>query len=130
VKIIEGTEIFFGYGSCFNYMIELSEDLLNDRIYSDYKQLLLLIQSEKPTLACKLVIEVINCKFNWWPLRSYLPGFTLSQMWEKCLKENFETVRQHDCKKTCLEKQMESTMIILASGGWHETCLNFSKYLY
>jgi hypothetical protein len=42
-------------------------------------------------------------------------------MWEKYFKENFETVRQHDCRKTCLERQMESTMIILASGGWHET---------
>jgi hypothetical protein len=38
VKITEGTKIVFGYGSCFNYMIELSEDLLNNRIYSDYKQ--------------------------------------------------------------------------------------------
>jgi hypothetical protein len=38
VKIIEGTKIVFGYGLCFDYMmIELSEDLLNDRIYSDYK---------------------------------------------------------------------------------------------
>jgi hypothetical protein len=51
MKIIEGTKIFFGYGSCFNYMIELSEDLLNDRIYSDYKQVLLTIQKERPALA-------------------------------------------------------------------------------
>jgi hypothetical protein len=84
-------------------MIELSEDLLNDRIYSDYKQVLLLIQSERPALARQLAIEVINCKFNWWPLKSYLPGLTLAQMWKRYFKENFETVRQHNCKKTCLE---------------------------
>jgi hypothetical protein len=30
VKIIEGTKIIFGYGSYFDYMIELSEDLLNE----------------------------------------------------------------------------------------------------
>jgi hypothetical protein len=37
VKITEGTKIIFSCGSCFDYMIELLEDLLNDRIYSDYK---------------------------------------------------------------------------------------------
>jgi hypothetical protein len=39
-------------------------------------------------------------------------------MWERYFKEKFETVRQHDCKKTCLEKHMELTMIITAD--WHE----------
>jgi hypothetical protein len=119
VKISEGTKIVFGYGLCFDYMIELSEDLLNDRIYSDYKQVLLLIQSEIPALARQLEVEVINCKLHWWPLRSYFVGLTLAQMWGKYFKENFATVRQHDCKKTCLERHMESTMIITA--GWHET---------
>jgi hypothetical protein len=99
-------------------MTELSEELLNERLYSDYKQVLLLIQKERPALAHQLSMEVINCKLNWWPLRSFLSGFTLAQMWEKYFKENFETIRQHDCKKTCLERQMESTMIITA--GWHE----------
>jgi hypothetical protein len=121
VKITDGIKIVFGYGSCFNYMIELSEDLLNDRIYSDYKQVLLLRQKERLALARQLAIEVINSKLNWWTLRSFLPGLTLAQMWEKYFKENFETIRQHDCKNTCVERQMESTMIILASGGWYET---------
>jgi hypothetical protein len=60
-------------------MIELSEDLLNDRIYSDYKQVLVLLQSERPALARQLV-EVVNCKLHWWPLRPYLTGLTLAQM--------------------------------------------------
>jgi hypothetical protein len=80
VKITEGIKIVFGYGSCFDYMMELSEDLLNDRIYSDYKQVLLLIQSERPALAHQLAVEVINCKLHWWILRSYFAGLTLAQM--------------------------------------------------
>jgi hypothetical protein len=64
VKITEGTEIVFSCGSCFDYMIELSEDLLNDRIYSDYKQVLILLQSERPALTHQLVVEVINCKLH------------------------------------------------------------------
>jgi hypothetical protein len=55
-------------------MIELSEDLLDDRIFSDYKQVLVLLQSERPALARQLVVEVINCKLHWWPLRSYIVG--------------------------------------------------------
>jgi hypothetical protein len=116
VKITEGTKIVFGYGSCFDYMIELSEDLLNDRIYSDYKQVLLLIQFERLVLAHQLAMEVVNCKFHWWTLRSYFVGLTLAQMWEKYFKENFATIRQHDCKKTCLERQMESTMVSQLAG--------------
>jgi hypothetical protein len=65
VKITDGIKIVFCYGSCFDYMIELSEDLLNDRIYSDYKQVLLLLQSERLALARQLVVEVINCKLHW-----------------------------------------------------------------
>jgi hypothetical protein len=42
-------------------------------------------------------------------------------MWEKYFKENLGTVRKHDKKRTCLEKQIESTLIIFASDGWHET---------
>jgi hypothetical protein len=118
VKITEGTKIVFGYGSCFDYMIELSEDLLNDRIYSDYKQVLLLIQSERPALARQLAVEIINCKFHWWPLRSYIADLTLAQMWERYYKKNIGIVRQHDVKKTCLAKHMESTLVITAS--WHE----------
>jgi hypothetical protein len=64
VKIAEGTKIVFSCGSCFDYMIELSEDLLNDRIYSDYKQVSLLIQSERPALAHQLEVEVGNCKLH------------------------------------------------------------------
>jgi hypothetical protein len=63
-------------------MIELSENLLNDRIYSDYKQVLLLIQNERPALARQLVMEVINCKLNWWPSRSYLPGLTVGKIFQ------------------------------------------------
>jgi hypothetical protein len=118
VKSIEGTKIVFSYGSCFDYMIELSEELLNERIYSDYKQVLLLIQFERPALARQLAVEVVNCKLHWWPLRSYLSGLTLAQMWERYFRENFGIIRQHDIKKTCLAKHMESTMIITAS--WHE----------
>jgi hypothetical protein len=40
VKITEGIRIVLSYGSCFDYMIELSEELLNERIYWDYKQVL------------------------------------------------------------------------------------------
>jgi hypothetical protein len=80
VKITEGTKIVFGYGSCFDYMIKLSKDLLNDRIYSNYKQVLLLIQSERPALARQLEVEVVTCKLHWWFLRSYLRGLTLAQM--------------------------------------------------
>jgi hypothetical protein len=39
-------------------------------------------------------------------------------MWEKYYKENFGLIRQHDIKKTFLEKQIESTMIILSN--WNE----------
>jgi hypothetical protein len=35
VKITEGTKIVFSYGLCLDYMIELSEDLLNDRKSSE-----------------------------------------------------------------------------------------------
>jgi hypothetical protein len=66
-----------------------------------------------------LAIQVANCKLYWWPLRSYLRGLTLAQMWERYYTENFGILSQHDIKKTCLEKQIESTMIITA--GWHET---------
>jgi hypothetical protein len=62
MKITEGTKIVFK--SCFNYIIELSLDLLNNRIYSDYKQVLFLIQSERPALARQLVVEVINYKLH------------------------------------------------------------------
>jgi hypothetical protein len=64
VKITEGIKIVFSCGSCFDYMIELSEDLLNDRIYSDYKQVLVLLQSERPALAPQLAIQVVNCKLH------------------------------------------------------------------
>jgi hypothetical protein len=40
-------------------------------------------------------------------------------MWERYYKENFGLIRQHDIKKTCLEKQIKSTMII--SSSWHGT---------
>jgi hypothetical protein len=60
VKITEGTKIVFSCGSCFDYMIELSEDMLNDRIYSDYKQVLVLLQSERPVLARQLAVEVVT----------------------------------------------------------------------
>jgi hypothetical protein len=83
VKTTEGTKIVFGYVSCFNYMIELSKNLLNNRIYSDYKQVLLLIQSERPALAHQLAIQVVNCKLHWWLLRSYFASLTLIQMWER-----------------------------------------------
>jgi hypothetical protein len=61
-------------------MIELSEDLLNERVYSDYKQVLLMIQKERPALARQLAVEIVNCKLHWWPLRSYLAGLTLAQI--------------------------------------------------
>jgi hypothetical protein len=64
VKITDGIKIIFGYGLCFNYMIEMSKDLLNDRIYSDYKQVLLLIKSERLALTRQLAVEVINSKLN------------------------------------------------------------------
>jgi Fe-S oxidoreductase len=60
VKIIEGTKIVFSCGSCFDYMIELSEDLLNDIIYSDYKQVLFLLQFERLDLARQLAVEVVT----------------------------------------------------------------------
>jgi hypothetical protein len=69
-------------------------------------------------LARQLAIQVVNCKLHWWPLRSYLAGLTLAQMWERYYTEKFGIVRQHYIKKTCLEKQIESIMIITA--GWHE----------
>jgi hypothetical protein len=72
------------------------EDLLNDRIYSDYNQVLFLLQSERPALTCQLVIQVANCKLHWWPLRSYLRGLTLAQMWERYCTEIFGILRQHD----------------------------------
>jgi hypothetical protein len=80
VKITEGTKIVLSYGSCFDYMIELSENLLNERIYSDYKQLLVLLQSERLSLARQLAVEVVTCKLNWWPIRSYLRGLTLRKI--------------------------------------------------
>jgi hypothetical protein len=64
-------------------------------------------------------VEVVNCKLHWWPLRSYLRGLTLAQMWERYYTENFGILRQHDIKKICLAKHMESTMVITFS--WHET---------
>jgi hypothetical protein len=77
VKTTEGIKIVLGYGSCVDYMIELSENLLNDRIYSDYKQVLVLIQSERPALVW---VEVINYKLNWWPIRSYLKGLNVGKV--------------------------------------------------
>jgi hypothetical protein len=38
VKITEGIKIILSCGSCSDNMIDLSEELLNERIYSDYKQ--------------------------------------------------------------------------------------------
>jgi hypothetical protein len=100
-------------------MIGLSDDLLYDRIYSDYKQVLVLLQFERPALARQLAVEIVNCKLHWWTLRSYLRGLTLAQMWEKYFTENLKILRQYDIKKTCLEKQIESTLIITSI--WHET---------
>jgi hypothetical protein len=80
MKIFEGTKIVFGYGSCFDCMIDLSEELLNKRIYSDYKQILVLLQSERPVLVSQLVVEVIVCKFHWWFIRFYLRHLTLAQI--------------------------------------------------
>jgi hypothetical protein len=85
-------------------MIDLSEELLNERIYSDYKQVLILLQSERLALARQLVVEVVTCKLHWWPIRSYLRGLTLAQMWERYYTENFEIIKQNDIKKTCFEK--------------------------
>jgi hypothetical protein len=34
MKITEGIKIVLSYGSYFDYMIDLSEELLNERIYS------------------------------------------------------------------------------------------------
>jgi hypothetical protein len=93
VKITEGIKIVLGYGSCFNYMIKLSEDLLNDRIYSDYKQVLVLLQSERPALAHQLALQVVNCKLHWWFIRSYLRGLTLAQMWERYFTKKFGILR-------------------------------------
>jgi hypothetical protein len=33
-------------------------------------------------------------------------------MWERYYTEKFGIMRQHDIKKTCLEKQIELTMVI------------------
>jgi hypothetical protein len=74
VKITEGIEIVLSYGLCFDYMIDLLEELLNERIYSDYKKVLVLLQSKRPALACQLAVEVVACKLQWWPIRSYLRG--------------------------------------------------------
>jgi hypothetical protein len=60
VKITDGIKIVFSCGSCFDYMIKLSEELLNERIYSDYKQVLILLQSERLALACQLAVEVVT----------------------------------------------------------------------
>jgi hypothetical protein len=80
VKITEGLKIVLSYGSCFDYMIDLSEELLNERIYSDYKKVLILLQSERLTLARQLTVEVVACKLHWWHIRSYLRGLTLTQI--------------------------------------------------
>jgi hypothetical protein len=37
-------------------MISLLEELLNKRIYSDYKQMLVLLQSKRPALARQLEV--------------------------------------------------------------------------
>jgi hypothetical protein len=39
-------------------------------------------------------------------------------MWERYFIENFGILRQHDIKKTCLEKQIE--FIMAFTSGWHE----------
>jgi Fe-S oxidoreductase len=62
VEITESIKIVLSCGSCFDYMIELSEELLND---SDYKQVLVLLQSERPALARQLSVEVVTCKLHW-----------------------------------------------------------------
>jgi hypothetical protein len=46
-KITEGIKIVLSYGSCSDNMIDLPEELLNERIYSDYKQILVLLQIRK-----------------------------------------------------------------------------------
>jgi hypothetical protein len=130
MEITEGTKIVLSYGLYFDYMIELSEELLNQRIYSDYKQVLILLQSERPALARQLPVEVRACKLHWWPIRSYLKDLTLAQMWERYYKENFGLIRQCNIKKTCLEKQIESTMVI--SSSWHEikhTLVSVNTYI-
>jgi hypothetical protein len=64
MKIMEGIKIVLTCGSCSDNMINLSEELLNERIYSDYKQVLVLLQSERPALACQLAVEVVACKLQ------------------------------------------------------------------
>jgi hypothetical protein len=55
----------------------------------EFKQVLVLLQSERPALARQLAVQVVNCKLHWWPLRSYLKSLTLAQMWERYYTENF-----------------------------------------
>jgi hypothetical protein len=43
MKITEGIKLILSYWSCSNNMIELLEELLNKKIYSDYKQVLVLV---------------------------------------------------------------------------------------
>jgi hypothetical protein len=64
MKITKSIKIILNCGSCSDNMIDLSEELLNDRIYSDYKQILILLQSERPALARQLALEVITYKLH------------------------------------------------------------------
>jgi hypothetical protein len=61
---MEGIKIILSCGSCSDNMIDLSEELLNERIYSDYKHVLVLLQSERPALVSQLAVEVIACKLH------------------------------------------------------------------
>jgi hypothetical protein len=71
-------------------MIDLAKEVIEDRISTDYKKILELLEKEKPAMDYTLGRKIIKNKLNWWPLRFFEIGNDLAQMWAKYFEENFK----------------------------------------
>jgi hypothetical protein len=52
-------------------MIDSAKEVLEDRISTNYKKILDLLEKEKPAMAYILGRKIIGNRLNWCPLRSF-----------------------------------------------------------
>jgi hypothetical protein len=79
-------------------MIKLSKEQLEERLYSDYKEVLMKLFIEKPIAAEMLAMEMIQLNLHWWPIRNYEPSKDFEDMWRKQLKDKLIIDRDYDSR--------------------------------
>jgi hypothetical protein len=78
-KITDELNLFKSCGSQFCLMIDLTKEVIKNRISTDYKKILDFLENEKSAMAYTLGKKIIENRPNWCPLRSFEIGKDLTQ---------------------------------------------------